>query len=117
MRKRKYGHTRKLSADSLAHAFASLPYIKTALLFGSRSIGKANTRSDYDFALEMENVTDGGWGMQAKAWIDLCNLLGLKEYDIDVVDLASADTFLKQNISQNYILLKGDEDDIPRLLG
>jgi len=117
MRKRKYGHTKKLSLDELSHAFSSLPYIKTAFLFGSRAEGKAEARSDYDFALDMEPLPGEKWGMQAKAWIDLCNVLGVKEYDIDVVDLAAADTFLKQNISQNHILLKGNKDDIPRLLG
>ena len=117
MRKRKYGHTKKLSLDELSCAFSSLPYIKTALLFGSRAEGKAKARSDYDIALDMEALPDQKWGMQAKAWMDLCDTLGVKEYDIDVVDLASADTFLKQNIRQSHILLKGNKDDIPRLLG
>ena len=113
---RKYGRTQNLSFAELSRGFDSLPYVKTAFLFGSRASGKTHARSDYDFALDMEKIPDQTWGMQAKAWMDLCNVLGLKEYDIDVIDLASADTFLKQSIEQDYILLKGNKSDISRLL-
>ncbi len=117
MRKRKYGHTKRLSLDKLSHVFSSLPYIKTAFLFGSRATGKSEARSDYDFALDMKPLPAATWGMQAKAWMDLCNALEVNEYDIDVVDLASADSYLKHSIRRNHILLKGEKSDIPRLLG
>lgn len=117
MKNRRYGQTKNLSSEELSEGFASLPYIKTAFLFGSRASGKTHSKSDYDFAFEMEKLPDENWGMQAKAWMDVCDLFGLKEYDIDVIDLASADALLKHSVAQNYILLKGDESDIYRLLG
>lgn len=117
MKNRRYGQTKKLSSEELSRGFASLPYIKTVFLFGSRASGKTHSKSDYDFALEMEKLPDEIWGMQAKAWMDVCDVLGLKEYDIDVIDLASADSLLKHSVAENYILLKGDENDVPRLLG
>lgn len=116
MKNRKYGVTKILSSEELRESFQSLPYVKTAFLFGSRASGCSHTKSDYDFALEMEKLPDENWGMQAKAWMDVCDVLGVREYDIDVVDLAYADALLKHSVAENYILLKGDENDVLRLL-
>lgn len=116
MKSRQYGVTKELSMQALRAHFQLLPYVKTAFLFGSRASGHAHSKSDYDFALEMEELCDEHWGMQAKAWMDVCDLLGLKEFDVDVVDLRFADSYLKCSIAQNYILIKGVENDIPRLL-
>jgi predicted nucleotidyltransferase len=117
MKNRKYGHTRNLTHDELAHGVASLKYVKTAFLFGSRASGQTHPQSDYDLAFEMEELPEESWGMQAKAWMDVCDVLRVKEYDVDVVDLATADPYLKRAIAQNHILLKGDENDVSRLLG
>lgn len=116
MKNRQYGATKEISTEELQARFKSLPYVKTAFLFGSRASGNANVKSDYDFALEMEELADEHWGMQARAWMDVCDMLGVKEYDVDVVDLGYADAYLKHAIAQNYILLKGSENDISRLL-
>jgi len=116
MKNRRYGQTKVLSRSELSQGFLSLPYVRTAFLFGSRASGKTNPKSDYDFALDMEKLEGEHWGMQAKAWMDVCDLLGLKDYDVDIVDLASADASLKRSIAQKYILLKGDENDVSRLL-
>jgi len=116
MKNRKYGSTKNLSLIELKNKIDSLPYIKTAFLFGSRVSGETHAKSDYDFAFEMEKLQNENWGMQAKAWVDICDILDLKEYDVDVVDLSSADSYLKQTILQNHILLKGDKNDISRLL-
>lgn len=116
MKSRQYGATKELSTQVLRTHFQSLSYVKTAFLFGSRASGHAHSKSDYDFALEMEELPDEHWGMQAKAWMDVCDLLGLKEFDVDVVDLRLADGYLKSSIAQNHILIKGAEDDISRLL-
>lgn len=117
MKNRQYGETKNLSYDELSRSIGSLEYVKTALLFGSRATGHIHSRSDYDLALEMEKLPEESWGMQAKAWMDVCDVLGVKEYDVDVIDLATADSYLKRAIAQNYILLKGDANDISRLLG
>jgi len=116
MKSRRYGQTKNLSSEELIRAFVSLPYIKTAFLFGSRASGKMHPKSDYDFALDMKKLPEETWGMQAKAWMDVCDVLGLREYDIDVVDLAYADALLKHSVAENYILLKGDENDVSKLL-
>lgn len=116
MKNRKYGSTKNLSLIELKNKINSLSYIKTAFLFGSRASGETHAKSDYDFAFEMEKLQNENWGMQAKAWIAICDILGLKEYDVDVVDLSSADSYLKHTILQNYILLKGNKSDISRLL-
>ncbi|MGZ8548334.1 MAG: nucleotidyltransferase domain-containing protein [Sulfuricurvum sp.] len=117
MKNRLYGQTKNLSSEELIRGFVSLPYVKTAFLFGSRASGRAHSKSDYDFALDMESLPEETWGMQAKAWMDVCDVLGLREYDIDVVDLARADALIKHSVAENYILLKGDENDVSRLLG
>jgi uncharacterized protein len=117
MKNRQYGRTKNVTHDELAKAIASLGYVKTAFLFGSRVSGKTHSRSDYDLAFEMENLPQEHWGMQARAWMDVCDALGVKEYDVDVIDLSTADEYLKHAIIQNYILLKGDRNDVSRLLG
>ena len=117
MHKRKYGTTPSLSIEALRRGFEMLSYVDAALLFGSRARGESKEKSDYDFALLMDTRSDEGWGMQSKAWMDLCRLFGLKEYDLDVVDLTAADDLMRQEIAESYILLKGRNDDIRRLLG
>lgn len=116
MKKRKYGHVQSLCIEELSKKLDSLPYIKTALLFGSRAKGTQTSKSDYDFALELDPAGEAKWGMQAKAWMDICDLLRLKEYDVDVVDLSLADPYLKKEILDNYTLIKGNPNDISRLL-
>ena len=116
MKSRKYGQTKNLTHDELVHGLSLLKYVKTALLFGSRASGTNHAQSDYDLAFEMQKLPQQHWGMQAKAWMDVCVILGVKEYDVDIIDLSNADLYLKSAIAQNYILLKGNRDDVPRLL-
>lgn len=117
MKSRKYGQTKNLTHDQIKQGISSLKYVKTALLFGSRASGQIHPKSDYDFAFEMQKLPEEHWGMQARAWMDVCAIFGVKEYDVDIVDLATADKYLKRAIAHNHILLKGDINDIPRLLG
>ena len=116
MKKRKYGQIKSFSIEELSQKFTTLSYVKTAFLFGSRSSGKNTQKSDYDFALEMESSSENFWGMQAKAWMDICDLLSLKEYDVDIVDLSYADPYVKKAILENSTLIKGNENDISRRL-
>jgi len=116
MKMRKYGQVKSFSIEELSQKFTTLSYVKTALLFGSRSNGKHNPKSDYDFALEMESTKEVSWGMQAKVWMDICDLLSLKEDDVDIVDLTHADPYVKKAILENNTLIKGVENDISRLL-
>lgn len=102
MKNRIYGRTKNLTHDEIVHGISCLEYIKTAFLFGSRASGKIHVRSDYDFAFEMQTVPQEHWGMQARAWMDVCDVFGVKECDVDVVDLSTADLYLKRAIAQNH---------------
>ena len=41
----------------------------------------------------------------------------LDDCDIDIVDLNDMDKVIKDSIKEGFIILKGDEDEISRLLG
>jgi hypothetical protein len=43
--------------------------------------------------------------------------LDLSDEDIDVVDLKSASELLKNSIKEGFVILKGDESEVLRLLG
>ena len=114
-----YGTTKELSVDTMKAAFSDkkADFIKTALLFGSRALGRQHNKSDYDFALLMSEDTDAPWGVKSKAYIVLEELLQLDDCDIDIVDLNNMDNVVKDSIKEGFIILKGDEDEISRLLG
>ena len=114
-----YGTTKELSVDTMKAAFSDkkADFIKVALLFGSRALGRQHNKSDYDFALLMNEDTDAPWGVKSKAYIVLEELLQLDDCDIDIVDLDNMDNVVKDSIKEGFIILKGDEDEISRLLG
>ena len=116
---RVYGRTKEISIDALKNAFASseADFIKVALLFGSRAVGRQHARSDYDFALLMDEKCDAPWGVKAKAYNLIEDLLGLDACDIDIVDLKSADNVVRESIKEGYIVLKGEADAVSGLLG
>lgn len=118
MRRRRFGKTKPLSIKELTQAFAckELGYIKLVLLFGSRATNEAHLQSDYDFAIIAE-PQEAPWGTIAKAWDDIGDILGLAEYDYDVVDLTTAPLGLLQSIAEGFIVLKGEADGFYRLFG
>jgi len=113
-----YGTVKKLSVDELKDAFArpEAGFIDVALLFGSRAEGTSNVRSDYDFALLMKKDCDTPWGVKSKAYNVLMDILGLDACDLDIVDLSNAESVIMASIKDSYIILKGDSDEISRLL-
>ncbi len=115
---RVYGRTKALSIDTLKNAFTSAEadFIEVALLFGSRALERQHPRSDYDFALLMNENSDAPWGVKAKAYNLIEDLLGLDSCDIDIVDLKNADPVVKESIKEGYVILKGNKDAISRLL-
>lgn len=117
--KRIYGRTKELSVEELRKLFhdTRLEFIEVALLFGSRAKGKTHARSDYDFALLMRKDADMGWGSKARAYIVIQELTGLGDGDIDIVDLTHLSPAIKHTIKEAYIVLKGNEDAIARVLG
>ena len=59
-----YGTTKRLDIETLKKLFNDerLSFVKVALLFESRAERKEHLRSDYDFALLMDEKADDGWG-------------------------------------------------------
>ncbi|WP_457597020.1 type VII toxin-antitoxin system MntA family adenylyltransferase antitoxin [Hydrogenimonas sp.] len=104
--------TKSLTISQLRAAFAALPRIRLALLFGSRAKGNPHPFSDYDFAVLM----DGDAWERGEVWVELANLLEIGDEQIDLVDLSKATKGLKEEIASAHILLKGTEDELSRVL-
>ena len=103
---------KKIEISHIKEVFAAFPQISVAVLFGSRATKDAHRFSDYDFAI----VADvDGWEF-GRLWVELAHRLGVGEDDIDLVDLKRASRGLKNSIKENYILLKGSEVELARLL-
>jgi len=113
-----YGTVKNLSIDELKDAFSqpNADFIEVALLFGSRSDGTGHARSDYDFALLMNKDCDTPWGVKSKAYNILMDILGLDTCDLDIVDLSNAEKSILDSIKDNYKVLKGNLDEISRIL-
>jgi predicted nucleotidyltransferase len=119
LKKRVYGSTKEISLEKLKETFnkKELSYIKYAVLFGSRASNNSSTpQSDYDIAILTDPNQNYDWGVLAKAYNDIGKLLELKEYDYDIVDLATANKLIKNNIKKNFKLLKGDVDGLQTIL-
>ncbi len=119
-KRRFYGKTKIFDIKELKDFFNSLmfDYVKIVLLFGSRAIGEQHDRSDYDFAILVgDDAVDDGWGIYSKVWADIGKEFGLDEVDYDVIDLSKATPEMLSSIKKGYIILKGDKDDISRILG
>jgi predicted nucleotidyltransferase len=111
---RVYGEVKDFSMDELYSIFSKLDYIKFALLFGSRVDGTFTRKSDYDFAIIGEEH-DFKFGLRAEAWTDISQNMKIDMNDIDIVDLKKADKFLLDNIKKNYIIIKGNKDEMAGL--
>lgn len=112
-----YGKTKKVDITTLKKLFHDnrLSFIKVALLFGSRSKKEEHLKSDYDFALLMDKKADEGWGVKAKAYSLISEILGLDECDFDIVDLDGASSTIIASIKESFIILKGDKDEVSRI--
>lgn len=100
--------------------FEGLPYIRTAVLFGSRaqdSPGAAREKSDYDFAVAFAPGFHDDWGLLARARIDIGERLGLDDVDFDIVDLEQAAPPLLKSIRSRFVILKGEPDEFRILSG
>jgi len=115
--RRIYGRAKKLSMDSLRQAFAQLPYVKIALLFGSRAGENSAVReqSDYDFAVLMDKSQPCSWGHIARLRIELGECLALPDEDFDLVDLDMVTPELMESIEKQYRILKGDSHAVRSL--
>lgn len=111
---RVYGRVKEIKIENLKEVFSTLSYVDLALLFGSRATGRSTYKSDYDIAVFGDG--DFIYGIQAQVWSDLLQKIDIDMNDIDIVDLQKADRVLKDSIKEHYIALKGDPDEISRLL-
>jgi len=118
--KRTYGKVRAISPEELKTAFAAIQGITLAVLFGSR-VGvkerQINPKSDYDFAVSLDKSTPADWGHIAQARLEIGKALHLADCDFDLIDLQIAPAGIKKSIGNNYLLLKGSEDELLNLLG
>ena len=116
-KKRIYGKTKELTINELKEAFNTpkLSYIKLALLFGSRATNRATPKSDYDFAILTHSNIKAPWGIDAKLWSDILDVLNLSEYDLDIINLSNASNAILNSIKDGYIILKGSKDDLQRV--
>ncbi len=115
-----YGKTKQFDREALTKLFnaSMFDYVRVVVLFGSRAIGEQHDRSDYDFAVLVgDDAVDDGWGVYSKVWADIGKEFGLDEVDYDVIDLSKATPEMLSSIKKGYIVLKGDKDDISRILG
>ena len=117
MRKRLFGKTKDLTHLQLQELLniKKLDYIKIIVLFGSRADNTQHIQSDYDFAVYAKESFQYGWGVISEVWNDIGEVLDLAEYDYDIVDLAYANRSIIGSIKENYVLLKGDRDELQRL--
>jgi predicted nucleotidyltransferase len=103
--------------QTLQQAFAHLPYVETALLFGSRAGTDSSAQSDYDFAVLMDKSEPAAWGHLALVRTELGETLNLADEDFDVVDLEIATPEMLKSIESHYRILKGDERVVRSLFG
>lgn len=118
--KRTYGKVRYISLEELSAAFAAIDWIRVVVLFGSRVGAErqpTNSRSDYDFAVSMVKDAPAAWGQIARARLEISQSLHLADCDFDLVDLETAPSGIKESISEDYLLLKGSENELRTLLG
>ena len=115
--RRVYGQVKAISQQVLPQAFAQLPYVKIALLFGSRAGADSTPQSDYDFAVLMDKSEPAAWGHLALARSEFGDILNLSDEDFDVVDLAIASPEMLKSIEPQYRILKGDERVVRSLFG
>lgn len=116
-KKRLYFKTKVLDIVELKNLLNStrLHYIKVIVLFGSRVGPNYSLQSDYDFAIMTDETFIISWGSIAQAWNDIGDILGLGDCDYDIVDLSQATDSMIHSIKENYILLKGEDDELQRL--
>ena len=114
---RVYGKTKLIDIQTLKRGFEAIDFVKTALLFGSRVQGDWHCRSDYDFAVLLDECREFSFGVKAEAFNKIEEVFGLREYDFDLVDLAHANEYIVASIRDDYVLLKGEESEVQRVFG
>jgi len=117
MRDKKYLPTKSYNIDELISLLEDkrLENVSVIVLFGSRARGDISTRSDYDFGVVYSDI-DSSWGAMAEIYNYFFDILDLQEYQLDIVDIINANREIKESIRENFILLKGERDELFKLL-
>ena len=110
------GRTNQVSWEELVSIFHDQKKVKAAVLFGSRAGNSAGPQSDYDIAVWMDCPVGGLEDPFYTLYANLPVLMNIQECDLDLVDLRKADAFLKRSIKDSYKIIKGNEDEISRIL-
>lgn len=63
----------------------------------------------------IKNKLNNPWGDISLVWNDFGDLLDLHECDYDIIDFEHTTKNMINSIKENYIILKGSEDEIQRL--
>lgn len=96
---------------SLSRLFKKLP-IDAVYLYGSRSEGKEDTLSDYDFGLLFEESlsSDERYQLRLNLFCEIASCLKVSDEEIDVVDLMEVPTILQFNIISGKLIYCRNEE-------
>jgi len=113
MKSNRYLSTKSYTIDELVAIFRDKRFCKidNIVLFGSRARGDISARSDYDFGVVYSDI-ESSWGAMAEIYNDFLDILNLQEYQLDIVDIANANRYIKESIKENFIVLKGERDEL-----
>ena len=100
--------TKEQITTKLKKYFKKQREVIVVYLFGSYATGKQNDKSDLDIAVQFE------YGIECEKRIDLCLKYYVDlvyEFEIDIVDLNSADLpLLKEIFEEGVVLVENDRD-------
>lgn len=97
--------------------FAKKAGIKFAVLFGSRASGSIKEESDFDIAVSLKDgksIFDDR-GKYSEMLENFAKTFSTNEDKIDLADLSNANILLRYEITQNGVLLFGNEQDYEEL--
>lgn len=102
--------------DKLKKALAGRPEIRFAYLFGSYASGKADSLSDVDVAVFVdEGVTNNDYAYGYKAQLTAELMAAVKTNGVDVVVLNEAGPFLRSRIIRDGVVINNmDEQERQR---
>lgn len=91
--------------------------IKFALLFGSRAGGNTKEESDFDIAVSLKNGKSifEDMGKYSEMLESFAKIFFAGDNKIDLTDLRNANILLKYEITQNGVLLFGNDQDYEEL--
>jgi predicted nucleotidyltransferase len=98
----------------LARLLSGVPELEFAVLVGSRALGTARAKSDWDIALQWRPQTDWLALLDAQETLRrrIADMLCISLEDIDLIDLSRVNLAMRASVAEDGIVLKG-EDNLP----